>query len=149
MIVLQDRAVAEPVTGRLLTAKDQVWPHCEYKGGAGTGFFSECFRCSPVNEMPPMLYTSVSQNVLLAGPFWLRKITTDRHIIAHVNIVCPDDRYPKLKIYMTDFGQILIHCSSIHNNPLHCISKMSVARFVGTGSFLKRYSNSHVKYKVK
>ena len=41
---------------------------------------------------------SVSQNLLFADPFWLRKITTDPHILAHVNIQCPDDRYPKLKI---------------------------------------------------
>jgi len=31
-------------------------------------------------------------------PFWLRKTITDPHIFAHVNTVCPGDRYPKLKI---------------------------------------------------
>ena len=35
------------------------------------------------------------RNFLLAKPLWLRKITTDPHILAHVNIECPDDRYPK------------------------------------------------------
>jgi hypothetical protein len=44
-----------------------------------------------------MVYSNVSQTFLLADPFWLRKITTDPHILAHVNIVCPDDGCPKLK----------------------------------------------------
>ena len=35
------------------------------------------------------------------GPFWLRKITTDHYIIADVNVVCPDDRCPKLNIYIS------------------------------------------------
>ena len=35
-------------------------------------------------------------------PFWLRQITTDRHIFAHVNIVCmDDDRYTELNIYIS------------------------------------------------
>jgi hypothetical protein len=34
----------------------------------------------------PMLQTNVSKTSLLAGPFWLRKITTDPHILGHVNI---------------------------------------------------------------
>jgi hypothetical protein len=34
---------------------------------------------------------------LLADPFWLRKINTDLHILADVNIVCPDDR-KKVKV---------------------------------------------------
>jgi hypothetical protein len=32
-------------------------------------------------------------------PFWLQKITTALHILAHVNMECQDDRYPKLKIH--------------------------------------------------
>jgi len=35
-------------------------------------------------------------------PFWLRKIITDPHILPHVNIVCPDDRYPKLQVYISN-----------------------------------------------
>jgi len=34
---------------------------------------------------------------LLADPFGLRKITTDPHILAHLNIECPDYVDPKLK----------------------------------------------------
>jgi len=37
---------------------------------------------------------------VLAGSFWLQKITTNPHIIADVNIECPDD--PKLKIYISE-----------------------------------------------
>ena len=37
---------------------------------------------------------------LLADPFWHRKITTDPHILAHVE--CLDHRYPKLKIYTSE-----------------------------------------------
>jgi hypothetical protein len=31
-----------------------------------------------------VVYTIVSQTFLLADPFWLRKIATDRHIVADV-----------------------------------------------------------------
>ena len=47
----------------------------------------------------PIHYVSVSQTFLLADPFLLWKITTDPHVLALVNIQCPDHRYPKLKIY--------------------------------------------------
>ena len=43
-------------------------------------------------------YNSVSKALLLVDPFWLRKITTDPDILAHVNVECLDDRYPQLKI---------------------------------------------------
>jgi len=33
-------------------------------------------------------------------PFGFQKITTDPHILDHVNIDSPYDRYTKLKIYM-------------------------------------------------
>jgi len=39
-----------------------------------------------------------SKLFLLAEPFWLRKITTDPHILAHVNTECTDDRYLTFKI---------------------------------------------------
>ena len=32
------------------------------------------------------MQSSVSQTILLADSFWLRNITTDPHILAHVNI---------------------------------------------------------------
>jgi len=39
------------------------------------------------------------QFFFLTGPFWLRKINTDPHILVHVTIECLEDRYPELKIY--------------------------------------------------
>jgi len=33
-------------------------------------------------------------NFLARGPFWLRKITTDPHILIHVSIQGPADRHP-------------------------------------------------------
>jgi hypothetical protein len=42
------------------------------------------------------------QNLLLPGPFWLRGITVDPHILPNVNIKCPDDRHRKLKIYILE-----------------------------------------------
>jgi len=38
----------------------------------------------------------------LADPFWLRKINMDLHIVAHINKFCPDGRYPKLEIYISE-----------------------------------------------
>jgi hypothetical protein len=40
--------------------------------------------------------------LLRADPFWLRKITTNPHILAHVNRECADDKYPKLKILKSE-----------------------------------------------
>ena len=41
-------------------------------------------------------------NILFADLFWLRKITTDPHILACLNIVCPDDKYSILKMYISE-----------------------------------------------
>jgi hypothetical protein len=41
-------------------------------------------------------------NFLLADPSWIQKITADPHILAHVNMEFLDDRYPKLKIYISE-----------------------------------------------
>jgi hypothetical protein len=40
-------------------------------------------------------------NVLPADPFWFRNITTDPHILVHVNIECPNDRSSKFEIYVS------------------------------------------------
>jgi hypothetical protein len=53
--------------------------------------------CTPI-----FVYGSVSRTVLVADPLWLRKITTETHILAHVNIDCPDNSYPKLKDYISE-----------------------------------------------
>jgi len=36
-------------------------------------------------------YTIVTKALLFVDPLWLRKIATDPHILAHVNIKCLDD----------------------------------------------------------
>jgi hypothetical protein len=80
--------------------------------------------------------------------FWLRKITTDPHIPAHVNTACPENRYPKIKnVYLrTDFIYLRIHTSSTRNNAWHDLTLITtVANFVGTGRFLIRHSNGHTK----
>ena len=92
--------------------------------------------------------SSVSKTVLLAGPFWLRNVITDPHVLADVNTECPDDRYPLLKIYTpNDSTELQIHTSSIRNSAMHDLTviKITVVRFVGTGSFLIRYSNGRTK----
>jgi len=62
-----------------------------------------------------MFYISVFRDFSLADPFWLRKMK-DVHILAHVNMECPDDRYPKLQTYLrNDFRQILLDASSIRS----------------------------------
>jgi len=35
-------------------------------------------------------------------PFCLRKITTDPHILVHVNVECAVDKEPRLKIYISE-----------------------------------------------
>jgi hypothetical protein len=49
----------------------------------------------------------------------------------------------------TDLRKLQIHNCSIRNNAWHIFTliKLKVARFVGTGGFLIRYSKSHVKKK--
>ena len=39
----------------------------------------------------------VSKSFVLADHFWLRKATTDSHILAHVNMECTEERFPKFK----------------------------------------------------
>ena len=46
---------------------------------------------------------------LFFGAFWLRKVTTDLRILAHVSIVCPDDRYQKLQIYN---AKLILHTTA-------------------------------------
>jgi len=41
-------------------------------------------------------------NLLFMGPFRLLKITTDPHILADVTTAFLDDRYSKLKIYISE-----------------------------------------------
>jgi hypothetical protein len=60
-----------------------------------------------------------------------------------------DGRYLKLKIYISELilDRHYYIPTNIQNNALHDLTliKMIVACFVGTGSFLIRYSNGHIK----
>ena len=59
-------------------------------------------QCS-VRDTKHILQRSVPQTFFYSRtPFWFRKITTDPHIIAQVNIDCPDDMNPKLYIYLSE-----------------------------------------------
>lgn len=44
-------------------------------------------------------YASVVQTFPLADPWLRKKEKTDSHILAHVNVECLDNRYPKLEIH--------------------------------------------------
>jgi len=57
--------------------------------------------------------------ILLADLFWLQKITTDPHILAVINIVCPENKEPKFKIYISELildshEYIPVACVTIH-----------------------------------
>jgi hypothetical protein len=47
-------------------------------------------------------FKCVPRTFLLAEPFGLQKINTDPYILTHVNTVRLDDKYPKLKIYISE-----------------------------------------------
>jgi hypothetical protein len=60
-------------------------------------------------------------NLFAHWPFWLWKITTDPQILAHVNTVCPDHRYTKLKIYNS---KLMLDCQEYITVPYvakHCM----------------------------
>jgi len=66
--------------------------------------FKQDGKSVDVGTMPITVQSSASQTFLLEDPFCLRKITTDPHILAQFNIVCPNDRYPKFKIYNSELS---------------------------------------------
>jgi hypothetical protein len=73
---------------------------------------------------------------------------TDLHILAHVNMECPDDRYPELKICIAELILDRYGYITAPNVNVFCdlaLIKMTVPCFVGTGSFLISYSNAHTK----
>jgi hypothetical protein len=62
-----------------------------------------------------------SPNTFDSGPFWLRKTTTDPHLLADVNIDCPDDRYPKLKMYISELISDSYEYISVAYVTVHCM----------------------------
>jgi hypothetical protein len=49
------------------------------------------------------------------------KITTDSHIRAHVNVECPDDRYPKLKILVSELISDSYDYIAVTSVTMHCM----------------------------
>jgi hypothetical protein len=75
------------------------------------------------------------------------KITTDSHVRAHVNIECPDDRYPKLKILVSElisnnYDYIPVVSVTMHDLTF---SKLIIARSMGTVGFLIKYANESTR----
>ena len=75
-----------------------------------------------------------------------KKIITDSHNILHVNMECPDDRYPKLKICIAELILDRYGYITAPNVNVFCdlaLIKMTVSRFVGTGSFLTLWRRNY------
>jgi hypothetical protein len=69
------------------------------------------------------LYISISPTFMLADPFWLRKITADLHTLSYVNIrvVHPDDRYPTLKICISELMVDSYEYTPVAYVAMHCM----------------------------
>jgi hypothetical protein len=68
------------------------------------------------------IHLSVSQTVLACGPLFTWKITTDAHILVDMYIECPDDKQPRLKIYIPELLLASYRPSDrilVRNNALH------------------------------
>lgn len=55
-------------------------------------------------------------------PFWLQKITMNFHILAQVNIVCPDDRYPRLNPYISELISVICEYIIVAYIKMHCMN---------------------------
>jgi len=49
------------------------------------------------------------------------KITTNSHVCAHVNIEYPDDRYPKLKILVSELISDRYDYITVASVTMHCM----------------------------
>jgi len=58
---------------------------------------------------------------LLAYAFRIRKVTTDPHNVAHENIDCPDERCPKLKVYISELILGRYESKSVAYVTMHCV----------------------------
>jgi hypothetical protein len=64
--------------------------------------FNQDGKSVDVGTTPITVQSSASQIFCSRIPFVLQKTTTDLHIVANFNIVRPNDKYPKLKIYNSE-----------------------------------------------
>jgi hypothetical protein len=60
------------------------------------------------------------------GPLSASKLTTDPHILAHVNIVGLDDRQPKLKIHVSELILGSYEYIPVASVTMHCMILPSV-----------------------
>jgi len=73
------------------------------------------------------------------GPSWLRKITVDHPVLAHVHVECPDGSYSKLKIYIVGLiSESYEYIQGIiRNNALHDLILITECPWLrGYGGFL-------------
>jgi hypothetical protein len=86
-----------------------------------------------------MVYTSVSQTFLLAGPFWIKKKHRSSPSFSRKDRVS-GRLVSKIKnlFLRTDFRWLRIYANSIRNNALYDLTLINliVACFTGTGDFL-------------
>ena len=54
-------------------------------------------------------------------PFWLRKITTDPHILADVNTGCPDGRCSKLQVCISELISDSYQYIPVMHVTTHCM----------------------------
>jgi hypothetical protein len=80
----------------------------------------DCLLFTNSNKYIPLTNTldQCLPNFLLAGPFWLRKINTDPHILVHVTIECLEGRYPKLKIYILEMVLYSYKYAPVKSSPI-------------------------------
>ena len=71
---------------------------------------------SPKFIFPPLFIPVLLKIFSLRTPFWLRKITTEPHILAHINTGRPEDSYPILFIFTRHFRQRRIRTGNIRSN---------------------------------
>jgi hypothetical protein len=68
-----------------------------------------------------MLQCSVSQSSLPADPSWFRKITSDPHSLLTLSIDNPDDRHPKLKMYISELTLDTHQHTPVTHVTMHCM----------------------------
>ena len=62
--------------------------------------FPQVSQLEPCAHVSPRPYAPHAPPIV--DPLGLRKAITDPHILAHVTLEWPDDRHPKLNIYIAD-----------------------------------------------
>ena len=80
-----------------------------------------------------MSVTAFPKFFLPPDPFRFRKIATDSHILADVNIECPDERYPKLNIYFSELILGSHEYTTVAYVTIHCIIRYMIYLLTSIG----------------